>query len=135
MVRVVNQKMKEKGSDQMKSLLVKLGVILVGLAIFGYAAVCKAQCAWVLWEFQITGGVEGSGGWMINSAFPNYELCMKQLNKSLTYAENSFKKTPNARVNLVVNGVIATVMEEGGKEKLLWQFLYRCLPDTIDPRK
>ena len=41
---------------------------------------------------------------------------------------------PNARVNLVVNGVIVNVVEEGGKERF-YQFLYKCLPDTVDPRK
>jgi hypothetical protein len=118
----------------MKSLF-KLGVVLtvIIVATLTYAEERKAICAWVLWEFQVIPS-GGTGGWTINSAFPNYELCMKQLDTYLTNYEKSFKKMPHAKVNLVVNGIIVIVTEEGGKEKF-YQFLYKCLPDTVDLRK
>lgn len=123
----------------MKSLSAKLGVILAVMivATLAYGEERKGICGWVLWESQLIsvgGTTGGTVGWEINSAFPNYELCMKQLDTFLAHYATSFKKMPNTKVDLAVNGVIVTVTGEGGKENF-YQFFYKCLPDTIDPRK
>ena len=71
----------------MKSLLVKLGVILIGLAIFGYTEACNAECAWVLWK-QLGLRVEGrwqEPRWQIDSAFPTYDLCIQSRIKDFNY--------------------------------------------------
>jgi hypothetical protein len=118
----------------MKSLLVRLGVILIGLIIFSRAEVRGVECAWVLWTSQ-NWGDNMTGAWTIDSAFPNYELCIKELNNSLNDLKARLATTPRSKLNSFKNGFSVDLQpDKTGKEKH-FQFLFMCLPDTIDPRK
>jgi len=116
----------------MKSLSVKLGVILIGLIILGYAEVCNAQCAWVLWErqYMVTeeGKVANPGEWGIVAAYPKYEQCFERQKKEFL----DLKEAPGFKV---ISRPFEYVMgrKEGGKLVILQEL--KCLPDTIDPRK
>jgi hypothetical protein len=118
----------------MKPLSVRLGFILIGLLILGNAEVWGAECAWVLWASQYFGD-ERTGSWTIESAFPNYELCMKELNRNLEGMKKGFERAPRrGEINSFNYGFSFDIKDESGKEKHV-QFLWKCLPDTIDPRK
>lgn len=69
-----------KGGDQMKSLSVRLGVIFIGLIIFSYAEVCKAQCAWVLWK-HVDNNVSGQRSWELIKAFTEHKQCIQILSR------------------------------------------------------
>jgi len=116
----------------MKSLSVKLGVILViGLLIFTYEEMCKAQCAWVLWESQYInqeGKVVNPGEWNIITAYPRYEQCLERQKETFF----KFKEEPGYTV-ISRPFEYALRQKEDGKHTIIQQL--KCLPDTIDPRK
>jgi hypothetical protein len=109
----------------MKSLFVKFGVILIGLAIFGYTEACDAADAWVLWkqetEAQPNGGIETR--WFIQTALTEHSACYAM---ALRLAEAD-RKILNAGGKL-------TVVRVRDKEGTVFTIFYRCFPDTFDPR-
>ena len=104
----------------MKSLLVKLGVILIGLAIFCYGDVCRAECAWVLWIGQDK-KVGSNTIWTVEAAFPSYELCIKRIKNICAGGTSAMDDSSNTCSQYNYLGYAA--------------WYYKCLPDTVDPRK
>ena len=113
----------------MKSLLVGLAIIFCLLM----SNVANAQSAWVLWGFQYLGD-EQAGNWFVRSAFPNLELCTKELNSNLESLKKAIEAWLRTNVSSFEGGLLVNFRDESGKERRL-VFLYKCLPDTIDPRK
>lgn len=129
----------------MKSLSVKLVVVLVGLIIFCCVEVCKAQCAWVLWEranFKAKEAKDNSQvDWYIVGAFPTAKACWQMeedicaRRKELT-SENRPNQDP-----LFKPQNVECIKSWGGhtmtwyNEKGFWVSDWKCLPDTVDPRK
>jgi hypothetical protein len=124
----------------MKSLLVKLGVILlIGLAIFAYAGMSQAECAWVLWRIteQIPGQWSAEKAllsWELVEAVPQYEHCVKLgdtfanvLKKQ--WVEHSVERGVE-KVDITGSLVVITF-----KNKDITMIQFKCFPDTIDPRK
>ena len=116
----------------MKSLSVKLGVILIGLAIFAYVEKPWAESAWVLWEnldvINEEGQVVKLGQWVIVNAYPRHEQCLEgQKQKFLNYKEEQGYKVISIPFGYVWR------YKEGGKSSIIQEL--KCLPDTIDPRK
>lgn len=108
----------------MKSLSVKWGVILIiGLTICGYAELCNAQ-NWVLWAYTKTSDGKNWQGenWQILEAFPSYELCMKAWDRSVSLGI----------LNATKVGKGTFVITDKGYTHLME---FKCLPDTVDPRK
>jgi hypothetical protein len=132
------------GGDQMKSLLGKLGVILlvIGLTISVYVEVCRAQCGWVLWkkwDYQFGKDTERVS-WDLMGAFPQYNECMKHqidlFERLRIFWTDVTKRSPdkNEKVEASSGG--------GGPSQIIVRskndisiFEFYCLPDTIDPRK
>ena len=113
----------------MKSLLVGLAIMFCLLM----SNIAIAQCGWVLWSFHYLAD-ERTCACTIDSAFPNYELCMKQLNRNLEGMKKGFEATPGGKINSFDYGFSVDIKDESGKEKH-FKFLFKCLPDTVDPRK
>jgi len=130
----------------MKSLLSKLGVILIGLIIFGYGYpmvnIANAQCAWVLWkkwDYQFGKDPERVN-WTLIAAFPQYEQCMKNqidsFERMRIFWTDVIEKSPNK------NEKVEAHSGEGGPSQIIIKakggisiFEFYCLPETIDPRK
>lgn len=121
-------KRKSKGGDQMKSLLVKLGIVLIGLAIFGYSEMCRADGAWVLWEKNYR---YAPLEWRIEGAYPSYDACVKKEMEACKEKEEAYqpKLNPNSKCITTLGGHYHTVV--GTQLTTEW----KCLPDTVDPRK
>lgn len=127
----------------MKSLSVKLGVIFVlsGLAIFGNAEVCKAQCAWVLWEelelFSIKDGKPTDNVvWKLIVATPKYEQCLENQRRLFEKIkkeadEDKEKYDTISKIEVVPYTFVMKDFKSGG----FFSKTLKCLPDTIDPRK
>ncbi len=110
----------------MKSLAVGLGVILIGLAIFfGNAKVCNSQNAWVLWHKTLPPGLHE--WWEIINGFPSFKDC-KEAQGSLCRSYARFNKERD----LVDNCPDIIDFQRNGKA---WTYEFKCLPDTVDPRK
>jgi hypothetical protein len=120
----------------MKSLLVKWVAFLavMGFAIFGYAETSKAECAWVLWQSQYFAD-ERTGAWTIDSAFPNYELCMKELNRNLETIKKGFEATSRAKINSFDYGFSVDVKDESGKENHFQFYLSVCQTQLTQENK
>lgn len=118
----------------MRSLSIKLGVILIGLIIFGYAEVSNAQCAWVLWtkEYLVT-AEKITVEWKLESAYPQFGTCAMMKKRVLEDASKMWKEASEgaSNLNLEVTDNSITVK----KENSLLVISYECLPDTVDPRK
>lgn len=121
----------------MKSLSVKLGVILIGLAIFAYAEPCKGQCAWVLWiRYEKLMIEEGKApvqkvDWELISAVPKYEQCMLMQKELYEKQKKFWESGGKIKVEGVPFNLITLTFQEG----LPWFIKLNCFPDTIDPRK
>jgi hypothetical protein len=129
-----NKRKKEEG-DRMRSLLVKLGVILIiGLALFSYAEVCGAEGAWVLWESYSN---DGYLHWEVNDAFPSYEKCKQgQHIKCERLRETLLKDITKTQIKRVADNCPDTLIIFYKDSSYHYvEFDYKCFPDTIDPRK
>ena len=141
------------GRDQMKSLSIKLGVILVGFLIFGYACpVANAGDTWVLWEHSFY----KSPRWELIGTYPNYQQCQERANRFREVAPGSdgYKRimgnptspdfilvAPDGKkyIKIKIEDTEYTVLAPNkaimdtkeGYVVIEWN----CFPDTIDPRK
>ena len=112
----------------MKSLL---GVILIGLVIFSYAEVCKAECAWVLWQKYCRYSDDMWCSWEVQAAYPALDQCTKA-KEHLCKSKKSYMKGNclNPKTELGVDYLSMKIDEKN------WASIeLLCLPDTIDPRK
>jgi len=146
----------------MKPLLVRLGVILIGLTFFGYGEVCKADGAWVLWQ-QESG--KDFKKWEVVRGYPTYKECVRvrdcwfDLSPSGEKFKEIAKSSPSApdpncpkciwvqtskdgekNLAFMENGIETVVMApnmiiRGSTEKGFLILRNECFPDTIDPRK
>ena len=121
----------------MKSLSVKLGVILIGLAIFGYAEVCRAERAWVLWlKFESMSFVKDkppiiTEKWELIAAVPKYEQCLIMQKDIFEKQIKGFEIVEGAKIESVPFSLITVEYPKGGS-----QFIkFKCFPDTVNPRK
>jgi hypothetical protein len=117
----------------MKSLLVKLGVILLGLAIFAYAGKSQAECAWVLWESR---GDDGYLHWQMNDAFPSYEKCKQgQRIECERWKELLSTDIQNTQIIRLADMCPDSLIISYKDSSRLREIVYKCFPDTVDPRK
>jgi hypothetical protein len=121
----------------MKSLLGKLGVILIGLTLLIYAEVCRAECAWVLWlKFENISFVKDkppiiTENWELIAAVPKYEQCLIMQKEIFEKQIKGWEKVEGAKIDSVPFALITVQHPKGGS-----QFIkLNCFPDTIDPRK
>ena len=124
----------------MKSLSIKLGVLLMGLMILGYAVVCNAECAWMLWKRMSFYNIKKdsrSTEWMIIVAVPKYEQCMETL-KDKFKKEKEFwegKARPWKVIGSELGYIMLISQNEKGELSDTGEINFECYPDTIDPRK
>ena len=92
-----------------------LGAFLALVALTGSAS---AECAWVLWAESLT--IRIGTGWNINGTFQSRAQCISAL-----------------RTNLGPVGENVGLDETRGQGKSSnpsGHIIFRCLPDTVDPR-
>jgi len=129
----------------MKSLWGLVGIILIGLVIFGYAGICKAQSAWVLWlsgskiRFLPQGQQIEKPEWNLISAFPKYEQCIEFKRKKIEEMKEVFKlpsEPPEPEVKDTQDGIVVNFgVNKSLTNGWIWTIHWHCLPETIDPRK
>ena len=124
----------------MKSLLVMLGVILIGLLILGYAELCGAGDAWVLWHSvrMITNAGSSDFHWEILAVYTTQAECKSHAYMNEDFARKMEKKWKESgqdvEIKIFENG---TVFETHRSKEGIFivETKCLCLPDTIDPRK
>ena len=108
------------------------GVILIGLAIFGYVEVWGAEGSWVLWEGTAELGLPTE--WKIVNAFPKYEQCIERHKKDFEiirkiYEDGGFKTHFLSPETIVIEKIHSKTTSGD------ITVTHKCLPDTVDPRK
>ncbi|MGA2465530.1 MAG: hypothetical protein ABSH06_14385 [Thermodesulfobacteriota bacterium] len=115
----------------MKSLLVKLGVLFIGLLILGNAEVCGAEGIWVLWTRTTTTGRPSAPvayeSWDIINGFPSFKQCKEAL--ELECKDRAYAHRMDDLSNDCPGGIVFI------RKGIEWMIYFKCLPDTIDPRK
>lgn len=117
----------------MKSLLVGLAIIFCLLM----SNIANAQCAWVLWEQSEFGSSSDKTkdyfrNWTIVGAFPTSSVCLQTEEDLCKRREKLLKEhSSNCSCFKSWGGHTLTRTTEDGF--LVLEF--KCLPDTIDPRK
>jgi hypothetical protein len=116
----------------MKSLLGKLGVILIGLAILGYGCPnANAQCAWILWEKSHP---NISDKWMMRNGFQTYDQCKKARKDAYETTKKGFLSLKMGyRIIDDTEDLLSMGLSGEGLPSIYYSWM--CLPDTVDPRK
>ena len=103
----------------MKKLL-----ILLSMVVLVFASQATAQ-NWVLWEYVESKTMPDGAHWYILEAFPSYELCIKEWDKQLSISALAVNATKIEKSTFVIKN----------KDGSTTWVEFKCLPDTIDPRK
>jgi hypothetical protein len=131
----------------MKSLSVKLGVIfiVIGLSVFPYAEARGGECAWVLWESSSFTAKEAKNNshvdWYIVGAFPTANACWQTeedicMRRRELASENRPNQDPLFKPqNVECSKSWGGHMQTWNNERGFWMSQWKCLPDTIDPKK
>ncbi len=111
------------------------GLLITALMIIGLTGMANAQCAWVLWERVSPLVHREEGKWELQKAYPTYTDCMNAKEAEVHSTGEMFKGLgKNEQERTRVNPGENVIMWESKKSEFTI-FEYKCLPDTIDPRK
>lgn len=99
------------------------------LLIIGFGGIDNAQCAWVLWESR---SGDGSLHWQVEDAFPSYEKCKQAQQISCERWKNLMQNDNIGNKVLSCPDYLFFSFKDHSHPM---EFSYKCLPDTIDPRK
>ena len=120
-------------------------ILLVIVFVICFSGVANAQCAWVLWERSEFSAKEEKNnsytGWHIVGAYPTAKACLQtEEDICMKRKELDSKDYPNQdplfRPKEVKcfgswGGHMVTWYNGMGN----WMSEWKCLPDTVDPRK
>ncbi len=121
------------GNNEMKKIiLLTMFSILIG-------STATAQCAWVLWSSTYAKAevMSMTGQWTIEAAYPDYEQCFARQKKEFLASEPFFReakwKIKPAEGSVIIKEFEFLGIYKDFKPNFIYQ--WKCLPDTIDPRK
>jgi hypothetical protein len=112
-------------------------ILLAVVFIICFSGLANAQSAWVLWLRSIPNMSDyGGHDWSIQEAFPKYEQCLEK--EKLEYSEweklSQNLGTDWSCFNHYPYFIYCKKVKEG-KTIDLYQYEWKCLPATVDPRK
>jgi hypothetical protein len=118
-------------------------IVLVVICALLWNNVANAECAWLLWE-KAEKTVFGKGTfpdqsitWDLVHAVPKFEQCLQLLNDAFERRSKFYTKAkseggfPGIEIKISPEQVL--IMESG--DGYFRSIVFKCLPDTIDPRK
>lgn len=102
--------------------------LVTTLGLLAFATAASAEAAWVLWEHQLVPGSSPVDTWVIRAAWPDWNACKKEEEKTILDRVSMKPPEADSKVNRFGN----TVTAQAGM-RVLWSFQFICLPDTVDP--
>ena len=112
--------------------LARRTALLVALYLLTSAGTAHAECAWVMWG-QIDeshAGARRTVWWDPESAYPSDERCKLALQEKF----RAFPKIDTPEMSQEVIGNVFFMRSGSGSNAVTRTTIYRCLPDTVDPR-
>ena len=129
-------------------------IVLALMLCLSMTNIVNAQCAWVLWEQDIAYTLlplPKDSEWKLIMAFPKFEQCLSSQKQyfeaeKLRWEEQQsyYRKFSHQKLELISNagqGVSSLILRwweiRDGEEKISGtrEEIFKCLPDTVDPRK
>ena len=119
-------------------------ILLAIVVVICFSGIAKAE-SWVLWESSGDIPTGNEVPWHIVGAYPSYNSCRQMEQSICTKYESEFSKDiKDVKCYESLGGHTVTVFYNENQRKTLkdlkdssWGFAYewKCLPDTVDPRK
>jgi hypothetical protein len=110
--------------------------LLVALSLLTSAATAHAECAWVLWTRDASAGYGfvDEKPWQLVRSVPTYDACEAAQAKTIKNIAAFWAKA-GRDVATTENTFSLSIRDAEGKQVGLVTQLFRCLPDTVDPRE
>jgi hypothetical protein len=105
-------------------------ISLVSAFALCFGAITVQAAAWVLWNRQVNFGTL-EANWQPQDAYPEYTECMKALTKE---ANSTYEHLRSINKSAVVTKTPSGSVYLKDKD-ISFSIIYKCFPDTIDPRK
>ena len=109
--------------------------LLVAFSLLTSAATAHAECAWVLWTRDASAGYGfvDEKPWQLVRSVPTYDACEAAQAKTIK-SMAAFWAKAGRDVATTENTFSLSIRDAEGKQVGLVTQLFRCLPDTMDPR-
>ena len=111
-------------------------VLSVVLLLLTSAATAYAECAWVLWTRDASAGYGfvDEKPWQLVRSVPTYDACEAAQAKTIKNIAAFWAKAGRDFAT-TENTFSLSIRDAEGKQVGLVTQLFRCLPDTVDPRE
>jgi hypothetical protein len=109
--------------------------VIATLLLLAWAATASAECAWVLWTRDASAGYGfvDEKPWQLVRSVPTYDACEAVQAKTIKKIAAFWAKA-GREVATTENTFSLSIRDAEGKQVGLVTQLFRCLPDTVDPR-
>jgi hypothetical protein len=109
-----------------------IGAVVLGL-LLAVPDRAAAECAWVLWTNT---WIRGQGAeWSPEEAFTTQAACRTKLDERLAIPEGAPYGAESGGVVVKRPDAVLDYPPGADKDKPTRIWTYRCLPDTVDPRR
>ena len=119
-------------------------VVIVGALMWGMSLDVFAECAWIFWErmtlntYRSENLTEHNASWKLHKAYTSAHAC--EAAKMSLWAhddeQSRLKDDGSTNVTSIPGELVSIKMGAAEKDKsMLIEYVYHCIPDTIDPRK
>jgi hypothetical protein len=110
--------------------------LLVAFSLLTSAATAHAECAWVLWTRDASSGYGfvDEKPWQLVRSVPTYDACEAVQAKTIKNLAAFWAKAGRDVASTTENTFFLSIRDAEGKQVGLVTQLFRCLPDTVDPR-
>jgi hypothetical protein len=129
----------KKGDSMGEKIVLHL---LIFLIFVGSVSPVNAECGWVLWlkeDYRSIAQGSQSTNWNIVDAYPNYKQC--QIARRGIYKQRKRSYLANKEENPIMQlefddnyEIIHTKIRVGDNIAGVGMDVYKCLPNTVDPR-
>jgi hypothetical protein len=109
---------------------------LGALALLISAATAHAECAWVVWRRDASSGYGfvDEKPWQLVRSVPTYDACEAVQAKTIKSMAAFWAKAGRDVASTTENTFVFSIRDAEGNQVGLVTQLFRCLPDTMDPR-
>ena len=116
--------------------VIRRATLLVAFLLLDSTATAHAECAWVLWTRDASAGYGfvDEKPWQLVRSVPTYDACEAAQAKTIKNIAAFWAKA-GRDVATTENTFSLSIRDAEGKQVGLVTQLFRCLPDTVDPRE